>query len=516
MWNSLKKTFNTQTSLFLLVIFAISFVIGFSNYIRVPIDNHRDFLAFAIHSVILIGTIFGMFYIISINRLVFILFFAPVMFLATISAWSLYFENIPISTAILDVSFNSEWKVMSEYVTSGMMFGMLFLLLVVVTLYFFRLKHKKSFVSGKLLHVLLASVLIIFGWYVDNARPNTLNRRVPFSLYTACTGYLEIERSRSMERELIGMDAFSGKDDSLKVVFILGESIRNDHLGMNGYARQTTPLLSKRNIVTLPNTKSLYTYTGMSVPQILTRADSLNPDLAYAESSFIEVFKKCNFETYWFANQNPEPSYYSLAKSAEYYIPASRGNDLYLDKQWTDENILSLIDTSILSNKRQKLIILHTIGAHWYYNYRYPEKFKEYTPITRSRSIGHNSGEEIINSYDNSVLYMDYFVDRVIEKMQSDNCIVIYLSDHGELLGEDGGWLHAVEHDVLHDAACFIWMSDKYKNKNPKKVNALNLNSKKEINTSFLFHSIIDAASIQTEVVDSMRSVFWNSKSVGE
>ncbi|MDB4335075.1 sulfatase-like hydrolase/transferase [bacterium] len=507
-----KKIFTRENIIFLAILFLISFLIGLSNYLRLPINNIQDALAFIIHGIILIGSVFGILYILSINRYIFILTFGPVLFLASIASWSLYVPNIPISAAIIDVMINTEWNVTREYLTPNMIIYFLFFISIIALIYYIRLRTKKIFQKASLLHYLIATLIIAPGWYVNHKRSNTISRRVPFSMITAFEGYLQIKDARSQERTAIGIDAHTNKDDSLIVILVLGESVRNDHLGLNGYHRNTTPKLNEIGIIPLPKTKSLYTYTGVSVPQILTRADSLHPERAYSEKSIIDIFNRCNFDTYWFANQNPEPSYYSFAKSCKHLIQTSLNSDEYSDKQWTDQNILSVFSQSIQPTDKQKLLVLHTIGSHWYYNYRYPDTFRKHLPITQSRSIGHNSPQEIINSYDNTILFMDYFISEIVNHMKHNNCILFYLSDHGELLGEDDQWLHAMEHQVLHDAASFIWMSDKYKQLNPEKEKALILNKESEITTSFLFHSILDAASIQTQVKDSLQNVFYYSK----
>ncbi|TIH01871.1 hypothetical protein D0S45_21020, partial [Marinifilum sp. JC120] len=120
------------------------------------------------------------------------------------------------------------------------------------------------------------------------------------------------------------------------------------------------------------------------------------------------MFKQCGFDTYWFANQTPDYTYDGIAKSVDHYIPTSVMSSVYSDKLWTDENILEVFDSKISKSTKQKLIVLHTIGSHWYYNYRYDDRFKKFIPVSNSRSIHHNTSEELINSYDNSILYMDY------------------------------------------------------------------------------------------------------------
>jgi glucan phosphoethanolaminetransferase (alkaline phosphatase superfamily) len=252
----------------------------------------------------------------------------------------------------------------------------------------------------------------------------------------------------------------------------------------------------------------LHTYTAASVPQILTRADSINLDRAYTEESLISILNRCSYHTIWLANQTPDYTYDGFAKTSKVYENISGNYSAYSDVKWTDEDLLARFKYFKDEFKRKQFICLHTIGSHWYYNYRYPDSFEKYRPVTKSRSISHNTSEEIINAYDNSILYMDFFVDSIIEQVEDKNAILVYLSDHGELLGENGMWLHATEHEVLHDSGCFIWMSENYKNKYAEKyLNALQYKDD-NITTSFLFHSLLNACGVETAVVEEKYNIF--------
>lgn len=332
--------------------------------------------------------------------------------------------------------------------------------------------------------------------------------RVPFVVAGSISEYIEIRESNSMVRQDVGSDAISSCDDTLSVVLVIGEALRNDHLGINGYHRNTTPNLQKLNVIPVTNMRSLYSYTAASVPQLLTRADSLDDARRFEEKSFISIFNMCGFSTEWIANQTPEYTYNVLAKEAQCFVNVSIRNTAYSDKLWTDQNIIDQLKVSDAFKKPKNLVVLHSIGSHWYYNYRFPQEYEIYKPIAKSRSVNHNSPDHLINSYDNTVVFMDYFVSNVIAKIENKNAILIFLSDHGELLGEDGNWLHATDNEVLYDAGCFVWMSEKYKARNPDKYKDLLLNVKNKWDTSFLFHSILSAANISSSVIDEDLNIF--------
>lgn len=504
----INKLFNKSTIIYAGILLLLSVLISLSNYIRIPIDNLKDGLAYLVHAIVLISGVFGFLYFLSVNRIIFSIFLGPALFLFMISAYLLYFQNVILTSAILDVSLNTEWKVSREYLNSRLVMGLLLLIVPVILIYVYRIRNKRIFKQKKYFHFAFAILLMMPVYLVNTLRINTYFYRAPLTIYSSVDEYVKIKNVRLEKKSEIGLDAETEACDSLKVILIIGESVRNDHLTINGYSKNTTPGLIQDGVIPLPKMRSLYSYTAASLPQLLTRSDSLKDEREYTERSFISVFNRCNYNTYWIANQTPDYTYYDLAKEANYYTNVSVENSAYSDKLWTDQNILDELQRIRFHDDEKELIVLHTIGSHWYYQYRYPAEFSKFKPTLKSRSIYHNTPEEIINSYDNTILFMDYFVSKVIESYEDKTAIVIFLSDHGELLGEDGNWLHAIDHDQLYNSACFIWMSEKYKTSYNYKYEALLHNSNTNWTTSFLFHSILSAGEIQTDIMYEDLNVF--------
>ena len=133
------------------------------------------------------------------------------------------------------------------------------------------------------------------------------------------------------------------------------------------------------------------------------------------------------------------------------------------------------------------MYILHTIGSHWYYNNHVPDKAVYFQPTTTNKVVTGNSIEQLVNSYDNTIRYMDYFLDSVISTFENEKAIVIYQSDHGEALGEDGVFLHANDAPFAKNPACVIWYSDSYAKAYPEKIKALVANKDKRYRTDYLF-----------------------------
>jgi glucan phosphoethanolaminetransferase (alkaline phosphatase superfamily) len=124
--------------------------------------------------------------------------------------------------------------------------------------------------------------------------------------------------------------------------------------------------------------------------------------------------------------------------------------------------------------------------------------------------LGSSSKEALVNSYDNTILYLDSFLNTLIERLKksSKKTILIYISDHGETLGEDGMWLHAQEHEASKNPAMLVWFSENFKTSYPIKTQKLKHKKQDSIATDFLFHSVLDLGGIQNFKFDRTQSIF--------
>ncbi len=504
---------NKHLSFFGLII-AFSIFIALPNYIRIPFSGISDTIKYSIHFIILTISLVGILFIISIKKSVFSILGSITIFLFTIGAFLLYFLNITITSEIIEVILKTDWSVSKEFIS----LQLIILIIVSIATTYIIIKYRYRIPSfsfkTKLITLILSIILLIPAIYFNTKRQGTIIKRYPYSYISAGKEYAKTVKASKQKRNIIANDATYTGSDSLLVIFIIGESTRSDHLAFNGYNRNTTPNLSKQQLYSFRYNRSLYTYTAASVPQILTRADSLHPERAFNEESLINIYKRTGFNTIWFANQIPDYTYASLAKRCDTYLNLCATKNTYSDAVSTDQNILDSIDYYINTAPTKKLLILHTIGSHWYYNYRCPESKRIFFPITKSRSYANNSKQQMINSYDNTIIFMDYFINSVISKVKDKSCIIVYTSDHGESLGENGKWLHAFEQAPLHKAACFIWMSNKYKETHCISKNIEN-NTNKASNTSDIFHTLLQAGDIKSKIIDynsSLLSDQYSSK----
>ena len=262
--------------------------------------------------------------------------------------------------------------------------------------------------------------------------------------------------------------------DDTYVVFIIGETTRWDHMGMLGYDRDTTPKLAKEKNLVAFRGYSCDTATKLSLRCMFVReggADD-NPQRTLKEQNVFAVLKQLGFSSDLYAMQS-EMWFYSntMANNISYREqigaePRNRGKNV------DDALLLDEMKGSLQNNPDGKhLIIFHTKGSHFNYTQRYPRSFAQWTP--ECQDVANNcSKQEMINSFDNSVTYVDYFIDSVIDQMRDKKAIVFYAADHGESINEREH-LHGTPRKMAPPeqfrVPMMVWMSDKYL-ENPDKA----------------------------------------------
>lgn len=358
------------------------------------------------------------------------------------------------------------------------------------------------------IHFFIA-ILVSLAYFHSNERLHRgLSQRFPHNVPYTILEYHSLQRIVREER-VVPPYIVTATPDSLQIILIMGEAIRADHLQLNGYKRNTTPYLAaQKNIVSYPHIYSEQTHTLASLPHILSRADSTHEEYQYLETSFIRIFKDNGFKTAWISNQEMGSTFTSFMSECDSVFFANAGKSVYVFSPWLDEELIPAMCGIFHPNPARALYILHSIGSHWYYNNHVPDHMYYYQPITSNKVITSNSSEQIINSYDNTIRYMDFFVDSIISTLEEQYAIVIYQSDHGEALGEDGYYLHANDAEAVKNPACFIWYSDKYAAANPEKIKALVKNKDKRYRTDYLFYSILYAAGIEAEGDNEQVNIF--------
>ena len=503
--SAIKKVLVPLLFVFIITV-AYALIFTLSEFSDSPYSNFHDFMVLAFQWVaIAVGT-FGLLYLLSINKYIFAITFPLLVAFSTVLAYYRYTVNATLTPMTIELALINDLRTNMQVVSWQLV--SLILLSLVVSVAIVWLRWNKISFTRPYIHLIVAlGIIFMTNSFIPQLK-RPLTQRMPYSIYYNFKLYFEIRDVAAEHRETFTSESVANSD-SLVVVFVIGESLRNDHLQINGYERETTPyLMEEDNLVSLTDIYGAECFTHTSVPQIMTRADSANPQRAYDEQSFVTIFKDAGFRTTWIANQESVATYAYFMNECDTLIYVNGDKSVYTFDKWLDEDILPHLENELKDDNPTQLHILHSIGSHWWYNSHYTDEFERYTPVIKSRVVSSNTQEEMINSYDNTILYTDYFIKETIDLIRDKKSILIFLSDHGESLGEDGYYLHGADRPELHYPAAFVWYSDKYAQSFPDMIENLKDNSDKKYRSDYLFHSIIDAADITTKYIEPQLSIF--------
>ena len=338
----------------------------------------------------------------------------------------------------------------------------------------------------------------------------------PYNLYIH--SYHLLQQQQQVRRLKEQVETFSFgiqplQDDSKAfLVLVIGEAARYDHFGINGYERNTTPRLSQiNNLISYDAVYTQANQTAYVVPLLLTRASVENYNLVYTEKSLPEAFQEAGYWSGYISKQILFDITERISQSCDYAYAYAKNFDIdgNYDAQMLEQVRAATRDT-------MQFFVLHSLGSHFRYEHRVPTAFDEFQPILgRSAAytmISEENKEQLINAYDNSILYTDYFLSSLIAYMDSLQrpAVMVYISDHGESFWDDERKLSLHSSYPLSEAEyhvpLLVWYSDEYAALYPEKTKALQANKEKQISSDVIFYSMADLAGIES-IVEATRSI---------
>lgn len=298
-------------------------------------------------------------------------------------------------------------------------------------------------------------------------------------------------------------------------VIVVGEAGRAGNWSLWGYDRETNPLLSQTNgLVLYKDAITQANATHKSVPLILSAANAENFDIIYSQKSIIEAFKEAGFKTVFLSNQTPNRTftdYFAAEADYQHNIRPASGGGLITTNNY-DTHMLPLLQHYIDSLPDNLFVVMHTYGSHFNYHERYPREFAHFVP-DEATEVEVKNRQQLINAYDNSIRYVDYFLNSLVSMLDSTGyCTAIYYSpDHGEDMLDDDRkrFLHASPHPTYYQLhiPLFLWFSENYRQQFPENYTVALANSPKPVSTRAAFHTMLDIASIQTPWLDTTFSL---------
>jgi len=289
------------------------------------------------------------------------------------------------------------------------------------------------------------------------------------------------------------------------VVLVIGETARADHFSLNGYERLTNPKLSaKDRLISYHKISSCDTSTATSLPCMFAHAgrEDIDHDIAGYTENILDLLQRAGVNILWRDNNTGSKG---VASRIPYQDFKSRELNPVCDIECRDVGMLDGLQGYIDSHTGDILIVLHQMGSHGpAYFKRYPRQFEQFTPACRSIELSSCSNDEIINAYDNTILYTDYFLAEVIGFLEQNTpryeTTMFYVSDHGESLGEGGFYLHGMPFMVAPDAQthvpAIVWSGESSDIDHEKSLELIDTPNSHDA----LFPVLLDLFEIQTDL----------------
>lgn len=430
-----------------------------------------------------------------------------IVLLFIINSIAVYFINtygVIIEESMIGNILNTNYEESAAFFSFSLI-GYILFLGIIPSILIFKIKAITLPLKKFLIQVSLALVFILSLAYANSANWLWIDKNsktlgglaMPWSYLVNLNLFLIHKNQQNQEQILLPNFKIKDNQKSI-VVLVIGESARRKNFSLYGYEKVTNPLLSKIKNVYSYKAESCATYTSAGVKCILDYQNSNKP-----YEILPNYLNRNDIDVIWRTTNWGEPP----VKIKNYQ------NGEYLKKQCKignceyDEVLLADLKEQILACKKNKiLIVLHTSTSHGpTYFSKYPPQFNKFTPVCKSVELTNCTQEDLTNAYDNTIVYTDYILATLIgelKQLPEYNSSMLYISDHGESLGENNLYMHGIPASIAPkeqlEIPFIVWLSnDKRK-----------LKENKMLSQHHVFHSVLDFLAIDSPIFDEKMTIF--------
>jgi lipid A ethanolaminephosphotransferase len=294
----------------------------------------------------------------------------------------------------------------------------------------------------------------------------------------------------------------------LLLVMVVGETTRAANWGLNGYARQTTPELAARQVINFPDVTSCGTNTATSLPCMFSihGRRHYDEDQIRGSESVLNVLQRTGIRVLWRDNQS---GCKGVCEGVEEQVTSKEDNTtLCRNGECFDEILLHGLEAEVGNTVQDMVVVLHQMGLHGpaYYQ-RYPQAFRRFTPTCDTTQLETCTQAQITNTYDNGVLYTDHVVAGAIDYLKTQSATrrtaLIYVSDHGESLGENGMYLHSIPFSIAPSTQTHVPMVMWFGNDLTVRDDCMRQRAQQAATHDNLFHTLLGIAGVKTSVYEA-------------
>lgn len=319
--------------------------------------------------------------------------------------------------------------------------------------------------------------------------------------------------TRGQPREKIAEDARVASVPGARpklLVIVAGETVRAQNWGLNGYRRQTTPELARLDVINFSDVTACGSSTEVSLPCMFSQLGRRDYDAGRIKrsESLLHVLERAGVATLWRDNQT---GCKGVCEGLRFESFLHANDPDWCDgERCLDEVMLDGLFFGLDPAAGDRVIVLHQLGNHGpAYFSRYPADLRRFTPTCETSQLGDCTRDQIVNSYDNAILYTDRFLAKTISLLEAEEhyeTAMIYVSDHGESLGESGLYLHGIPYTIAPDVQTkvplVLWFSRRWEVGRGLDRNCLKAGAGKPVSHDNLFSTVLGMLQVRTRAYD--------------
>ena len=454
--------------------------------------------------------------------------------LFTADMFTIFYYGVPLNSAMFEVMSTTNLREGSEFLSMYLFSGKLWAVLAATAGILLSLRYFLGMLaeSRKGFYLLLLAGVILLAHSIHNTSFKRYNPQKEIGVFRLVSLLKKNYYDNAAMKEMAGGKhhevVLTRNESSIPyVVFVLGESTTRNRMSLYDYDLPTNPHLAERlnegGMYLFSDVVSPHSHTMLVLRKLFTFYRLGDKDNWFNYASLFSILKAAGYHTVWLSNQESAilgvtgKFFAGQCGTARFTLLRDHDGDGMI----YDEKLLPLLDSELLlsSSFPKNFYVLHLMGTHMSYRYRYPVEFDRFHYSDEGGFDGINDSQRKVRAeYDNAVLYNDFIIDEIIKRFETRNAIVIYVSDHGEEVYEDRDFF-GHEEDMgscsMIEIPMIIWLSPKFRESFPALEQRIALSTSKPFMTDDMIHVILDIMSIETEDYRPELSVINNSFDAG-
>lgn len=300
-------------------------------------------------------------------------------------------------------------------------------------------------------------------------------------------------------------------------IVIVGETARAANFSLGSYERETNPELARQDVIYYPNVSSCGTATDVSLPCMFSnlKRSGYSHKGGLENENVLDVLSRAGISVTWMENNTGSKGVADRVRNV--VLTGSTDPRFCKDGDCKDEIFLDKIDEWLNGITKDSVLVLHQLGNHGpaYYE-RYPDAFRKFLPDCQTSELARCEDRQIVNTYDNAILYTDFVLSKIVDRLKARSETLstgfLYVSDHGESLGENNMYLHGAPYFIAPKEQTAVpmitWFDPKFAASTGLNMDCLKTSASNPLSHDNLFSSLLGMMNVTTKVYERDLDMF--------